>query len=160
MSLLLVGLILVLSSRGRPAHIAAWSPTLAVRLMLELEIVLRHEAKVIWAHVFEGTNPAILLRESTDYLTGLHLEVPLGVQRIKVADHFVDLEVLRLFELFQVSLSDLDVRCERLRQWQPILAITVRSHRVVQVSVAQDSVRVNAEVFAVPSCRSLVFHSM
>ena len=125
MSLLLVCLILVLSSRGRPAHIAAWRPIFTVRLMLELEIVLRHEAKVIWAHVFEGANPTILLCESADQITSLHLEVPLGVQRIEVADHFVDCEVLRLFELLQVSLSDLDIRCERLRQWQSILSITV-----------------------------------
>ena len=104
--------------------------------MLELEIVLRYEAKVVGAHVFEGADPATLLREAADQLTSLHLEVPLGVQRIEVADYFVDLEVLSLFELLKVCLSDLDISCERLGQRKSILAVAFRIHRIVQVSVA------------------------
>ena len=36
--------------------------------MLELEVVLRDEAKVVRAHVFEGTYPTINLMETADDL--------------------------------------------------------------------------------------------
>ena len=76
--------------------------------MLKLEIVLRNEAKVIRTDVLEGANPSVFFRKSADKFACLHLEMPLRIQGVEVADHFVDLEVLRLLELLQVSLCDLD----------------------------------------------------
>ena len=125
--------------------------------MLELEVVLRDEAKVVRAHVFEGADPTRNLVEATDDLTFGDSQVALGVKRIEVALDTIDLEVLRLLELPQVGFSDLNSVGKWLRQRQDIFALlSVRIHRVVQIliRVPQDGVRVDAEIRLMPASSS------
>ena len=67
--------------------------------MLELEVILRNEAEVIWAYIFEGADPTGNLVKAADNLVFGDFQMSLGVKRVKVALNAIDLEVLCLLKL-------------------------------------------------------------
>ena len=83
--------------------------------MLKLQVVLWHKTEMIWTDILEGANPPIFLREATDDFVFGDAEMTLGVEWEKVTDHTIDLEVLSLFELLQIGLSDQYFVSKRLR---------------------------------------------
>lgn len=135
----------------RSAHFATRRHRL-IRPMLKLQVAFRDEAELVRADVSEGQDPATLLSYSTDHVSTRYLQVAI-FKWVEVADGLVNIKVLPLFELLQVSLRDFDGRLERVRQGQAVSSriTTIGNHRGVDhlVSLLQNLVSVDAEVLRV-----------
>ena len=66
---------------------------MTVSSVFKLQVVFWNESEMIRADILEGTNPATLLCEAADDLVFGDAEVTLGVKRVEVTDHTVDLKV-------------------------------------------------------------------
>ena len=97
---------LVLAGRGHSRAVSV-----AVRLVVEPEVVLWHEAETIRTGVSEGANPITFVCEATDQRAALCTQMP-WFYSLEFIDNPVDSEILIPLEFIQVLVVDLHLRIQ------------------------------------------------